>query len=195
MARFELSNTVTPPRLDQAGFTNLLQERAAYKPIGYTINDLSAISGHDGNCPPYGLVGVASQTRINSSKPSKDSSGRRKRRDRGQPLCDRTFSSFLENISNSPKKTPTKSQPFTPSAVSERCFSPLHIRTFLSWYDHIRNLFLSSLFCQFCNISATEHLNLDDPALTSTPVCGQRCLLATPLLKENTPKHQKENDG
>uniref|UniRef100_A0A3B4X1S4 MYB proto-onco like 1 n=1 Tax=Seriola lalandi dorsalis TaxID=1841481 RepID=A0A3B4X1S4_SERLL len=79
------------------------------------------------------------------------------------PLCDRTCSSFLENNSNSPKKTPTKSLPFTPS--------------------------------RFCNISGVEHLNLDNPALTSTPVCGQRCLLYTPVHKETTPKHQKENDG
>uniref|UniRef100_A0A8D0CQR7 MYB proto-onco like 1 n=1 Tax=Sander lucioperca TaxID=283035 RepID=A0A8D0CQR7_SANLU len=48
---------------------------------------------------------------------------------------------------------------------------------------------------RFCNISGAEHLNLDNPALTSTPVCGQRCLPNTPLHKESTPKHQKENDG
>uniref|UniRef100_A0A3Q1FGA0 V-myb avian myeloblastosis viral oncogene homolog-like 1 n=1 Tax=Acanthochromis polyacanthus TaxID=80966 RepID=A0A3Q1FGA0_9TELE len=89
----------------------------------------------------------------------------KRRRERGEasPLCDRTCSSFLDNISNSPKKTPTKSLPFTPS--------------------------------RFCNVSGAEHLNLDNPALTSTPVCGQRCLLNTPLQKETTPKHQKENDG
>uniref|UniRef100_A0A672IZP7 V-myb avian myeloblastosis viral oncogene homolog-like 1 n=1 Tax=Salarias fasciatus TaxID=181472 RepID=A0A672IZP7_SALFA len=49
--------------------------------------------------------------------------------------------------------------------------------------------------CRFCNISGVEHLNLENPALTSTPVCGQRCHLNTPLHKETTPKHQKENDG
>ncbi|XP_047204983.1 myb-related protein A isoform X2 [Girardinichthys multiradiatus] len=163
VAGFNLSNTATLPRHSQTGFTDLLQERTVYDPIGYTVNNPTAIAGHDGNCPPYGLVAAASQTPINSSKSVKDSSERKKRRDRGQPLCDRTCSLFLENISNSPKKTPTKSQLFSPS--------------------------------RFCNISVTEHLNLDDPALTSTPVCGQRCLLNTPLLKENTPKHQKENDG
>ncbi|MEQ2235280.1 hypothetical protein ILYODFUR_000753 [Ilyodon furcidens] len=163
VAGFDLSNTATLPRHSQAGFTDLLQERTVYDPIGYTVNNPTAIAGHDGNCPPYGLVAAASQTPINSSKSAKDSSERKRRRDRGQPLCDRTCSLFLENISNSPKKTPTKSQLFSPS--------------------------------RFCTISVTEHLNLDDPALTSTPVCGQRCLLNTPLLKENTPKHQKENDG
>uniref|UniRef100_A0A672SVQ7 V-myb avian myeloblastosis viral oncogene homolog-like 1 n=1 Tax=Sinocyclocheilus grahami TaxID=75366 RepID=A0A672SVQ7_SINGR len=36
---------------------------------------------------------------------------------------------------------------------------------------------------------------LDNPALTSTPVCGQKCLLNTPHQRETTPKHQKENAG
>ncbi|GAA6217361.1 myb-related protein A isoform X1 [Lates japonicus] len=165
VASFDLSETATPPRHNQAGYTTLLQERTIDNSMGYTVNTSTAISGRDKNCAPFGLGSVTSLTPINSSKPSQASTGRRRRKERGEPspLCDRTCSSFLENISNSPKKTPTKSLPFTPS--------------------------------RFCNISGAEHLNLDNPALTSTPVCGQRCLLYTPLHKETTPKHQKENDG
>ncbi|KAI3354803.1 hypothetical protein L3Q82_004617 [Scortum barcoo] len=165
MTGFDLSETATPPRHNQAGYTSLLQERTIDNSMGYAVNTPTPISGRDKNCAPFGLGSAASLTPINSSKPSQESTGRRRRRERGEPspLCDRTCSSFLENISNSPKKTPTKSQPFTPS--------------------------------RFCNISGPEHLNLDNPALTSTPVCGQRCLLNTPLQKETTPKHQKENDG
>ncbi|XP_073344797.1 myb-related protein A [Pagrus major] len=165
MASFDLSEAATPPRHNQAGYATLLQERTIDSSMGYTVNTPTAVSGRDKNCAPFGLGGVTSLTPINSSKPSQASTGRRRRRDRGEPspLCDRTCSSFLENISNSPKKTPTKSLPFTPS--------------------------------RFSNISGAEHLNLDNPALTSTPVCGQRCLLNTPLQKETTPKHQKENDG
>ncbi|XP_064875436.1 myb-related protein A-like isoform X3 [Oncorhynchus nerka] len=48
---------------------------------------------------------------------------------------------------------------------------------------------------QFFNTSGGEHLSLDNPALTSTPVCGQNYLLNTPFQKEITPKHQKENMG
>ncbi|XP_031692170.1 myb-related protein A isoform X1 [Oncorhynchus kisutch] len=48
---------------------------------------------------------------------------------------------------------------------------------------------------QFFNTSGGEHLSLDNPALTSTPVCGQNYLLNTPFQKETTPKHQKENMG
>lgn len=164
VASFDLSETATPPRHNQAGYTSLLQERTIDNSMGYTVHTPTAISSRDNNCDPFGLGSVISLTPISSSKPSQASTGRRRRRERGEPSpsCDRTCSS-LENISNSPKKTPTKSLPFTPS--------------------------------RFCNISGAEHLNLDNPALTSTPVCGQRCLLNTPLHKETTPKHQKENDG
>ncbi|XP_071184438.1 myb-related protein A-like isoform X4 [Salvelinus alpinus] len=48
---------------------------------------------------------------------------------------------------------------------------------------------------QFFNTSGGEHLSLDNPSLTSTPVCGQNYLLNTPFQKETTPKHQKENMG
>ncbi|MGH0169097.1 UNVERIFIED_CONTAM: hypothetical protein FKN15_056009 [Acipenser sinensis] len=48
---------------------------------------------------------------------------------------------------------------------------------------------------QFFNISGNENFNLDNPALTSTPVCGQKYLVTTPLQKEMTPKSQKENAG
>ncbi|CDQ90118.1 unnamed protein product [Oncorhynchus mykiss] len=51
------------------------------------------------------------------------------------------------------------------------------------------------LIDSFFNTSGGEHLSLDNPALTSTPVCGQNYLLNTPFQKETTPKHQKENMG
>ncbi|XP_054621106.1 myb-related protein A isoform X2 [Dunckerocampus dactyliophorus] len=138
VASCDLSETA--PRQDQTAFTTLVQERSF---LGHTPHSCASMTG------------------LHSSKVS--TAMRRKRRGRGEqsPLCDRTCPSFLDNVSNSPKKTPTK--PFTPS--------------------------------RFCNISAAEHLSLDNPALTSTPVCGQKCFLNTPLQKESTPKHQKENDG
>ncbi|XP_061095338.1 myb-related protein A isoform X1 [Conger conger] len=90
---------------------------------------------------------------------------RRKRRERGEqsPSGESNSASFLDTSGSSPKTTPVKALPFSPS--------------------------------QFFNISGNEHLNLDNPALTSTPVCGQKCLLNTPQQKEMTPKHQKENAG
>ncbi|CAJ1082212.1 Hypothetical predicted protein [Xyrichtys novacula] len=162
VAGLDLSETATPSRHNQAGYSTLLQERTIENSAGYTP---TAFSDCDKNCAPFSLGNVAALTPISSSKPTQASAGKRRRREKGElsPLSDRTCASFLENISNSPKKTPMKSLPFTPS--------------------------------RFCNTSGMEHLNLENPALTSTPVCGQQCLLNTPLQKETTPKHQKENDG
>ncbi|XP_039472815.1 myb-related protein A isoform X1 [Oreochromis aureus] len=165
VASFDLSDTATPSRHNQAGFSTILQESTIYNSVNYPVNAATTDLGQDRNCAPFGVGGLTTLTPINSSKPTQASTGRKRRRESGEPspLCDKTCSSFLENISNSPKKTPIKTLPFTPS--------------------------------RFCNISVPEHLNLENPALTSTPVCGQRCLLNTPLQKDTTPKHQKENDG
>ncbi|XP_068604273.1 myb-related protein A [Brachionichthys hirsutus] len=165
VAGYELSGVATPPRPDQGGYAGHLRERTM-ESTRYAVHSPTAISGHDGSAELFGLGGDTSLTPIDSAQPPQPSIGRRRRRERGEPspLCERTCPSFLENISNSQKKTPTKSLPFTPS--------------------------------RFCSISGAEHLDLDNPALTSTPVCGQRCLLLnTPLRKETTPKRQKENDG
>ncbi|XP_028290225.1 myb-related protein A isoform X2 [Gouania willdenowi] len=146
---FDLAET--PPRHNQPDYTNILPVRTLYNPLGFTPTD---VSGHDRNIAPV----------VDLPKPQ-GSNGKRRRREKGKhsPLREKTYSSFLENNANSPKKTPIKSLPFTPS--------------------------------QFCNTSGVEYLNLDNPALTSTPVCGQKGLLNTPLHKETTPEYQKENDG
>ncbi|XP_075271373.1 myb-related protein A isoform X3 [Opisthocomus hoazin] len=53
--------------------------------------------------------------------------------------------------------------------------------------------FSPSQFFNTC--SGNEQFNLENPAFTSTPICGQKVLLTTPLHKEMTPKDQKENVG
>lgn len=122
VASFDMSETATPPRHNQAGFTTLLQERTVYNPMDYSVSTHSAISGHDRNCAPFGVGGVTALTPINSSKQTSTGKKRRRERREPSPLGDRTCSSFLDNIPNSPKKTPTKSLPFTPSRVHETFF-------------------------------------------------------------------------
>ncbi|KAL8182060.1 UNVERIFIED_CONTAM: Myb- protein A [Gekko kuhli] len=54
--------------------------------------------------------------------------------------------------------------------------------------------FSPSQFFNTC--SGNEQFNLENPAFTSTPICGQKVLLTTPFHnKEVTPKDQKENAG
>ncbi|KAK2119634.1 Myb- protein A [Saguinus oedipus] len=49
---------------------------------------------------------------------------------------------------------------------------------------------------QFFNTCpGNEQLNIENPSFTSTPICGQKVLITTPLHKETTPKGQKENVG
>lgn len=124
VASFDMSEATTPPRHNQAGYASLLQERTVESSLAYAVNTTAAISGHNKNCSQFALGGVTSLAPINSSKPTMASIWRRKRKERGEIslLSDRTGSSFLENISNSTKKTPTKSLPFTPSRVNEIVF-------------------------------------------------------------------------
>ncbi|NXD85459.1 MYBA protein, partial [Halcyon senegalensis] len=53
--------------------------------------------------------------------------------------------------------------------------------------------FSPSQFFNTC--SGNEQFNLENPAFTSTPICGQKVLITTPLYKEMAPKEQKENVG
>ncbi|XP_072105634.1 transcriptional activator Myb isoform X8 [Mobula birostris] len=50
------------------------------------------------------------------------------------------------------------------------------------------------LLDSFLNTSSNDHLEVESPALTSTPVCNQKIIL-TPLHRDQTPKTQKENDA
>uniref|UniRef100_A0A8C3QQM8 MYB proto-oncogene like 1 n=1 Tax=Cyanoderma ruficeps TaxID=181631 RepID=A0A8C3QQM8_9PASS len=53
--------------------------------------------------------------------------------------------------------------------------------------------FSPSQFFNTC--SGNDQFNFENPAFTSTPICGQKVLITTPLHKEMTPQDQKENVG
>ncbi|XP_075682287.1 myb-related protein A isoform X3 [Rhinoderma darwinii] len=55
-------------------------------------------------------------------------------------------------------------------------------------FDHIQ------VFLNVSSGNVQEHFNLENPAYTSTPICGQK-ILTTPLRKQSTPKKEKENIG
>ncbi|CAB1341053.1 unnamed protein product [Coregonus sp. 'balchen'] len=183
-ASFDMSETTTPPKQTQGG----------YAPQGRTTEGMrNAVDPPNGistkHCTPMGQGKVHPHTPNNVPRSSLPTLGRRKRRERGDQSPDRSCPSFLDSPSiNSPKNTPTKALPFSPSQASLMLEMRLPLSSSSTFSDCCDYVFL-----QFFNTSGGERLSLDNPALTSTPVCDQKCLLNTPFQKETTPKHQKEN--
>ncbi|XP_064189074.1 myb-related protein A isoform X1 [Anguilla rostrata] len=170
VASFSLTEVGSPMKQEAAPFPQPQDQDGTPEEMGYQFDGV-AVPDQGKGCGGGGAGGGGQGKAVPFVSPivakfnTPPSILRRKRRERGEqsPSGESNSASFLDTSSTSPKTTPVKALPFSPS--------------------------------QFFNISGNEHLNLDNPALTSTPVCGQKCLLNTPLQKEMTPKHQKENAG
>ncbi|XP_072897348.1 myb-related protein A isoform X3 [Hemitrygon akajei] len=166
ITNFDLSEVdeKTPIKQTPVKFERLQHKGGiGYRFDGHAISDLSRTTCS--NSSGHGeLIPITSPVVAKFSTPP--TILRRKRRLRlGQsPSSDCNSLSFMDNSTTSPKSTPVKVLPFSPS--------------------------------QFFNIcSGNDHLNIDNAALTSTPVCGQKVLVTTPLRKDQTPRVQKENVG
>ncbi|KAL4635199.1 myb-related protein A [Arapaima gigas] len=164
VASFNLSDVVSPEKEVLPAFPRA--QDGISEGVGYQFDPTTSAAEPNKSCsnPSQGRIGTLNPSNVNklSTPPSILRKKKRDRRDQS-PSIENSSTSFLDISSASPRNTPVKALPFSPS--------------------------------QFFNISGNENLNLDIPALTSTPVCGQKCLLNTPVQKEMTPKHQKENAG
>ncbi|XP_041044822.1 transcriptional activator Myb isoform X5 [Carcharodon carcharias] len=82
------------------------------------------------------------------------------------------------------------------SASPARCM--IHSNGILSPLRNVPNSEYTEtlqLIDSFLNTSTNDHLEMESPALTSTPVCNQKIIVTTPLHRDQTPKPQKENDA
>ncbi|XP_072355811.1 transcriptional activator Myb isoform X4 [Scyliorhinus torazame] len=82
------------------------------------------------------------------------------------------------------------------SASPARCM--IHSNGILSPLRNVPNSEYTEtlqLIDSFLNTSTNDHLEMESPALTSTPVCNQKIIATTPLHRDQTPKPQKENDA
>ncbi|XP_048384428.1 myb-related protein A [Stegostoma tigrinum] len=161
---FSEANEKTPAKQTPAKFERL-QHRGGigYRFDGHAISDLSR-STCSNSSGQGELIPITSPVVAKFSTPPTILRRKRRLRLGPSPSSDCNSISFMDNSTTSPKSTPVKTLPFSPS--------------------------------QFFNIcSGNDHLSLDNPALTSTPVCGQKVLVTTPLRKDQTPRVQKENAG
>uniref|UniRef100_A0A8C5NXX7 Myb-related protein B n=1 Tax=Jaculus jaculus TaxID=51337 RepID=A0A8C5NXX7_JACJA len=129
-----------------------------YRLDGHTISDLSRSSRGE-------LIPISPNTEVGGSgigTPPSVLKRQKKRRVALSPVTENSASlSFLDSCNSlTPKSTPVKTLPFSPSQ-----------------------------FLNFWNKQDT--LELENPSLTSTPVCSQKVVVTTPLHRDKTPLHQK----
>ncbi|XP_061487531.1 myb-related protein B isoform X2 [Rhineura floridana] len=135
------------------------QNMTEYRLDGHTISDLS--KGSKGE-----LIPISPCTDVSFGTPPSVLKRQKKRKVALSPVSEGGTSSSLsfQDSCNSmtPKSTPVKTLPFSPS--------------------------------QFLNFwTKQDTLDLENPSLTSTPVCSQKVIVTTPLHRDKTPLLQKNS--
>ncbi|XP_050773269.1 myb-related protein B isoform X3 [Gopherus flavomarginatus] len=127
-----------------------------YRLDGHTISDLSKSSKGE-------LIPISPRSEVSSGTPPSVLKRQKKRKISLSPVTENTSYSFIDSCNSmTPKSTPVKTLPFSPS--------------------------------QFLNFwTKQDTLELENPSLTSTPVCSQKVIVTTPLHRDKTPLHQKNS--
>uniref|UniRef100_A0A8C8SEE4 MYB proto-oncogene like 2 n=1 Tax=Pelusios castaneus TaxID=367368 RepID=A0A8C8SEE4_9SAUR len=127
-----------------------------YRLDGHTISDLSKSSKGE-------LIPISPRSEVSLGTPPSVLKRQKKRKISLSPVTENTSYSFVDSCNSmTPKSTPVKALPFSPS--------------------------------QFLNFwTKQDTLELENPSLTSTPVCSQKVIVTTPLHRDKTPLHQKNS--
>ncbi|XP_075033701.1 myb-related protein B [Mixophyes fleayi] len=129
-----------------------------YRLDGHTLSDLS--KGSKGE-----LIPISPRPQAGFGTPPSLLKHHKKRKITLSPVTEKSVNcntSIIDSNSMTPKSTPVKSLPFSPS--------------------------------QFLNfLSKQDALELENPSLTSTPVCSQKVVVTTPLHRDKTPLLQKNS--
>ncbi|KAM4762411.1 myb-related protein B [Cyanocitta cristata] len=151
------SGSASPARPAPGEVALALPSVTEYRLDGHTISDLSRSSKGE-------LIPISPHAEGSFGTPPSVLKRQKKRKISLSPVTENitsTSMSFLESCNSmTPKGTPVKTLPFSPS--------------------------------QFLNFwTKQDTLELENPSLTSTPVCSQKVIVTTPLHRDKTPLLQK----
>ncbi|NWQ83032.1 MYBB protein, partial [Columbina picui] len=153
------SSSNSPVRQTPSKPTPSLPSVTEYRLDGHTISDLSKSSKGE-------LIPISPHAEVSFGTPPSVLKRQKKRKISLSPVTENATStslSFLDSCNSmTPKSTPVKTLPFSPS--------------------------------QFLNFwTKQDTLELENPSLTSTPVCSQKVIVTTPLHRDKTPLLQKNS--
>ncbi|XP_061297566.1 myb-related protein B-like, partial [Pezoporus flaviventris] len=153
------SSSSSPVRQTPSKPTSSLPNVTEYRLDGHTISDLSKSSKGE-------LIPISPHAEVSFGTPPSVLKRQKKRKITLSPVTENVTStslSFLDSCNSmTPKSTPVKTLPFSPS--------------------------------QFLNFwTKQDTLELENPSLTSTPVCSQKVIVSTPLHRDKTPLLQKNS--